>query len=604
MVPPMTQARNGRECTTRQPTHLDDRDHDGQRDHELAAAEFGDRSEHGAGAIGRMGGAPLGRRLVPLGEPGALVDRREQCAEHDGGGRDGSEGERESETGRGGGIEPGPQEVSAARDGGDLPRATVSGSGTGIGRVGVRMPFDEQRSTGGGDDCEETNDDESHERPFVPIVGPVGKRTRLIRRRSGQRTLTCSRRSDDRGRWWRAPWCGWCCWRGPFVCGVALRDGTSFDQSISERVERRRTDGWNAVTHILSLSASTLVIVGIAAGVVIVSLVRRHRDGVAMFVFAMIGEVVMFLILTAVVDRPRPDVVRLDPAPPTSSFPSGHTYAALVLWGSIAALAYRQHWAPSLRRTAMVLAIVLPLAVGASRIYRGMHHPTDVIASLILGLLWVGCARDDHGPARPGGCHSESSRALDDRAHQEVHDELSPAGTGTRGTCRGTTRWRRCVELPSRQIATDAISRLRAAGRHEPCPFAGVHDRVDQHSRPHRVDRPRRRGWRRATSVRPSRTPCSGVGPGPAGDVLTTAIEQGSETGAQRQLRAPGVRSRRRRDLRDDGVRPDRAGGEPDLRHREGSSDAPQVRSRRRAHRQLRPARHVRVRTARVRGTP
>lgn len=176
---------------------------------------------------------------------------------------------------------------------------------------------------------------------------------------------------------------------GAIACGSALRDGTSLDRSISERIERRRTDGWNAVTHILSLSASTLVIVGIATGVVVVALVRRRRDGVAIFVVAMIGEVLMFLAITAVVDRPRPDVVHLDPAPPTSSFPSGHTFAALVLWGSIAALAHRQRWAPALRRTAMVLAIVVPLAVGASRIYRGMHHPTDVLASLILGLLWV-----------------------------------------------------------------------------------------------------------------------------------------------------------------------------------------------------------------------
>ena len=174
------------------------------------------------------------------------------------------------------------------------------------------------------------------------------------------------------------------------VCGTVLRDGTTFDVSISERLERARTAGWNAVTHVVSLSASTLVVVGIAAAVVAVSLLRQRREGIAMFVFAMVGEVVMFLILTAVVDRPRPDVDRLDPAPPTSSFPSGHTYAAFVLWASIAALAHRQRWAPWLRRMATVLAVVLPLAVGASRIYRGMHHPTDVIASLILGLLWVG----------------------------------------------------------------------------------------------------------------------------------------------------------------------------------------------------------------------
>jgi undecaprenyl-diphosphatase len=44
-------------------------------------------------------------------------------------------------------------------------------------------------------------------------------------------------------------------------------------------------------------------------------------------VVAMVGEVTIFLTITAIVSRPRPDVARLDGAPPTSSFPSGHTFA-------------------------------------------------------------------------------------------------------------------------------------------------------------------------------------------------------------------------------------------------------------------------------------
>ena len=70
-----------------------------------------------------------------------------------------------------GGIEPGPQEVlqpgMAAAFAAHRLRLRHR-----IGRVGVRVPFHEQRRACGDHDCEESDDHESHERPFVPVVGP------------------------------------------------------------------------------------------------------------------------------------------------------------------------------------------------------------------------------------------------------------------------------------------------------------------------------------------------------------------------------------------------------------------------------------------------
>ena len=83
----------------------------------------------------------------------------------------------------------------------------------------------------------------------------------------------------------------------------------------------------------------------------------------------------------------------LDEAPPTSSFPSGHTGAALALYAALAVVVLR--WAR--RRWVRVLAVTLllgvPLLVGLSRLYRGMHHPTDLLGSLLcagLALLVAG----------------------------------------------------------------------------------------------------------------------------------------------------------------------------------------------------------------------
>jgi membrane-associated phospholipid phosphatase len=117
--------------------------------------------------------------------------------------------------------------------------------------------------------------------------------------------------------------------------------------------------------------------------------VRRTYDGIVLLLVGMAGEISMFLVITWFVERPRPLVAHLDPAPPTSSFPSGHTLASSVLWTMIAVLAVLQHWRPLMLNLARVLAVVMPVAVGVSRVYRGMHHPTDVVAALVIGLAWT-----------------------------------------------------------------------------------------------------------------------------------------------------------------------------------------------------------------------
>ena len=76
-------------------------------------------------------------------------------------------------------------------------------------------------------------------------------------------------------------------------------------------------------------------------------------------------------------------------APPTSSFPSGHTFASVVLWGALAIVAYRSHWSTWWRRLFLALVFVLPLLVAFSRVYRGMHHLTDVLASFTLAAIWL-----------------------------------------------------------------------------------------------------------------------------------------------------------------------------------------------------------------------
>jgi undecaprenyl-diphosphatase len=82
-------------------------------------------------------------------------------------------------------------------------------------------------------------------------------------------------------------------------------------------------------------------------------------------------------------------VQHLDDAPPTSSFPSGHTAAAVTLYGALAIIALRVSTRAWLRTLAVVVAVALPVCVALARLYRGMHYPTDILGGAVLGLAWL-----------------------------------------------------------------------------------------------------------------------------------------------------------------------------------------------------------------------
>jgi len=98
-------------------------------------------------------------------------------------------------------------------------------------------------------------------------------------------------------------------------------------------------------------------------------------------------QATVFVIATAVVGRPRPHVLHLDPAPPTSSYPSGHTGASTALYFSLLLMAAARIERPWLRRLLMTLCAVIPFLVGIARLYRGAHHISDVLAGMLNGVV-------------------------------------------------------------------------------------------------------------------------------------------------------------------------------------------------------------------------
>jgi membrane-associated phospholipid phosphatase len=162
------------------------------------------------------------------------------------------------------------------------------------------------------------------------------------------------------------------------------------DADVSRWLAGHRTRDLNEVTSLTTKLAETLTITVLAVVAVAVAawVWRRWREPMLVAV-AVAGEVTIFVTVTLLVDRGRPPVKHLDAAPPTSSFPSGHTAAAVALYGALAVLASERARSALVRGLFIALAVLVPLVVAVSRMYRGMHYLSDVVGGLLLGGLWL-----------------------------------------------------------------------------------------------------------------------------------------------------------------------------------------------------------------------
>lgn len=147
----------------------------------------------------------------------------------------------------------------------------------------------------------------------------------------------------------------------------------------------RRTSAWTTVSWVGSHLAETATVVIAVAVVAVALVVTRHRELVVFLVAAITVEATTYLVTVQFIDRPRPEVPRLEALGQGASYPSGHTAAAVVLYGGLALIGSALGARLVLRRALLVLAVAAPLAVAMARMYRGMHHPLDVVFGAVMG---------------------------------------------------------------------------------------------------------------------------------------------------------------------------------------------------------------------------
>jgi undecaprenyl-diphosphatase len=116
---------------------------------------------------------------------------------------------------------------------------------------------------------------------------------------------------------------------------------------------------------------------------------RRMYGPMLLLLAATIGGALLSLLLKSAYDRPRPEVVPHLVLTNTSSFPSGHAMLSATVFFTLGALLGRFASERVLKAYFLLVAMVLSGLVGLSRIYMGVHYPTDVLTGWMAGLAWA-----------------------------------------------------------------------------------------------------------------------------------------------------------------------------------------------------------------------
>jgi len=161
------------------------------------------------------------------------------------------------------------------------------------------------------------------------------------------------------------------------------------DHDVTNWLVEHRTPMLDNLSSLGTMFADTWVKVIATAVIAAIMLVgwRSWREPLLVCA-ALILEAAVFITVTWIVGRPRPDVVALDEVSVDTSFPSGHA-AAAAAYCAIAIVIFERTRNVWLRTITVVVAVALPLIVGSCRMYRGVHYLTDVIAGIVLGVACV-----------------------------------------------------------------------------------------------------------------------------------------------------------------------------------------------------------------------
>lgn len=172
----------------------------------------------------------------------------------------------------------------------------------------------------------------------------------------------------------------------------AVEEGVThpFDTAILHWMAQHQNARLDAVAlEITALGSTAVIWVTVLVASAFLWL-TQHRYSVLLLWISMLGGSLLNVILKATFARPRPQIFEWRvPYAGLSSFPSGHSMTSMIVYGTLAYLVIRLEASRRLRRVTFLIVGIVVLLVGISRIYLGVHYPSDVLAGYMIGFAWA-----------------------------------------------------------------------------------------------------------------------------------------------------------------------------------------------------------------------
>jgi len=166
-------------------------------------------------------------------------------------------------------------------------------------------------------------------------------------------------------------------------------DTQQFDTFVRNAVHKLATPGLTRLMQVFSFFGSVAAVTALCLAAICMSLYYRCIRTAAMLAITMLGVAALDVALKLAFHRPRP-IAFFGATPSTYSFPSGHALGSLCFYGMLAAILATRARGRGAKFCVWMAAVFLVGTIGFSRIYLGVHYPSDVIAGYCAATVWVG----------------------------------------------------------------------------------------------------------------------------------------------------------------------------------------------------------------------
>lgn len=211
-----------------------------------------------------------------------------------------------------------------------------------------------------------------------------------------------------------------------FASHVSSGRTQAFDDAVLRWLGDHRSPALEPVMLEMTFLGTGSVVVTIVAVSALFLWLTKHRYSAVLLLISTLGGIALNSLLKMGFARPRPQLFDWGMHVVSSSFPSGHAMSAAVVYGTVAYLAARLQRRHLHRVLTMLCAAIVIVMIAITRLYLGVHYPSDVFAGIIIGLSWAAFCMATL-EAIQVYARRRAPRVLKDEAPPPPHDPAPPA---------------------------------------------------------------------------------------------------------------------------------------------------------------------------------